>query len=93
MGSGTRFPKKYYLSVIMDLYNNEFISYNVRRMNDNYLVLNTLEKARNAIGNLSGILLHSYQGHQYTSNDYKKYITIHNILPSMSRKGNCIDNA
>ncbi|MGY6213471.1 IS3 family transposase [Cytobacillus firmus] len=86
-------PKKYYLSVIMDLFNNEIISYNVSRMNDNYLVLDTLEKARSAIDNLSGILLHSDQGHQYTSNDYKKYIATHNILPSMSRKGNCIDNA
>ena len=83
---------KYYLSVILDLFNNEVVSYQISRLNDNYLVLETLKKAK---GNqdITGVLLHSDQGHQYTSNAYHDLITTYKVKPSMSRKGNCIDNA
>ena len=84
--------KKFYLSVIQDLCNNEIISYNVSKINDNYLVIETLKKAREKY-DLTGVLIHSDQGHNYTSHEYNKFVTEHKMVPSMSRKGKCADNS
>ncbi|REJ28192.1 MAG: IS3 family transposase, partial [Caldibacillus debilis] len=40
-----------------------------------------------------GVLLHSDQGSQYTSRQYHQLLKAHHIIPSMSRRGNCLDNA
>lgn len=81
-----------YLSVIYDLFNNEVISHRISKRNDLRLVMETVKaavKKRDA----KGILLHSDQGFQYTSRQYHKLLQRYNIIPSMSRKGNCLDNA
>lgn len=85
--------KRLYLSVIVDLYNNEVISWHMSERNDNELVLTTLQKARRRYKSLQGILLHSDRGSQYTSHDYNRLIKRLGIVPSMSRAGNCLDNA
>jgi transposase InsO family protein len=87
--------KKLYLSVILDLYNNEVVSYHISERNDLNLVLNTLKKAINATKKreVKGLLLHSDQGFQYTSKRYNQTLKRYNIRISMSRKGNCLDNA
>jgi putative transposase len=60
--------------------------------NDMQLVLDTVKKAK---GNseVKGTLLHSDQGFQYTSRTFTNQLTEFNMRPSMSRKGNCWDNA
>ncbi|MFS0639256.1 IS3 family transposase, partial [Mesobacillus foraminis] len=84
--------QRLYLSAIKDLYNNEIVSYHVSRRNDLKLVIDTLKKAKKK-RNVKGILLHSDQGHQYTSHQYNKLLRKYKMQPSMSRKGNCWDNA
>jgi putative transposase len=81
-----------YLSVLLDLFNNEVVSYRISERNDLSLVLETVKaavKKRKA----KGVLLHSDQGHQYTSRQYHKLLSDSKITVSMSRRGNCLDNA
>jgi len=84
--------QKLYLSAIKDLYNNEVVAYQISRRNDYKLVLDTFKKAIKG-RNVKGILLHSDQGYQYTSHNYKQLLVKYKMKASMSRKGNCWDNA
>lgn len=84
--------QKLYLSVILDLYNNEIISYKISERNDLKLVADTVKEATKK-RDVKGLLLHSDQGFQYTSIRYNKLLKRYNIKQSMSRKGNCLDNA
>ncbi len=81
-----------YLSTIIDLYNNEIVAYKIGMSQDINLVLDTL---RDAIETRKpvGLLLHSDQGSVYTSYSYQKLAKEKGITTSMSRKGNCHDNA
>jgi len=82
-----------YLSAIKDLFNNEIVAYEIGERNDNELVLRTFSKAFAKQKDVTGLIVHSDQGFQYTSHAY------HDMLPkvgaqiSMSRRGNCLDNA
>ncbi|GED61543.1 IS3 family transposase [Brevibacillus formosus] len=82
-----------YLSAIKDLFNNEIVAYHMGVRNDNQLVLRTFQKALEKTKDVTGLIVHSDQGFQYTSHAY------HDMLPkvgaqiSMSRRGNCYDNA
>jgi len=58
------------------------------------LVLNALKNAVSRTKKLDcKVILHSDQGSQYSSYEYKMFTKQHNIIPSMSRRGNCYDNA
>ncbi|UJF32721.1 IS3 family transposase [Paenibacillus hexagrammi] len=87
------FDDRVYLSAIKDLWNGEIVAYHISNRNDNPLVLDTFRKAFKAHKDVSGLIVHSDQGSQYTSHAY------HDMLPkvgariSMSRRGNCYDNA
>lgn len=82
-----------YLSVILDLFNNEVLAYHFGLRNDNDLVLQTLKKARKKRKDATGVILHSDRGFQYTSRSYHDMLARFGWTPSMSRKGNCFDNA
>ena len=81
-----------YLSTILDLYNNEIIAYKVSDTQNAQLVLDTLEMACQK-RNTAGTILHSDQGAQYTSRAFQLTTKENGIITSMSRKGNCFDNA
>ncbi|WP_255472890.1 IS3 family transposase [Planomicrobium sp. CPCC 101079] len=81
-----------YLSTILDLYNNEVIAYKVSDTQDAQLVLDTLELACQK-RTTAGTILHSDQGAQYTSRAFQVKTKEKGIITSMSRKGNCFDNA
>ena len=81
-----------YLSTILDLYNNEVIAYKVSDTQNAQLVLDTLEMACRK-RNTAGTILHSDQGAQYTSRAFQVTAKENGIITSMSRKGNCFDNA
>ena len=57
------------------------------------LVIRCLKQARGRHSNPIGVLLHSDRGSQYCSNDYQELMRKYNFICSMSRKGNCWDNA
>jgi putative transposase len=81
-----------YLSTIMDLYNNEIVAYKISTKQDIQLVMDTLKEAVE-LRKPEGLMLHSDQGSVYTSNAYQNLAKEKGITTSMSRKGNCHDNA
>lgn len=81
-----------YLSTIMDLYNNEIIAFRISDNQRTELVLETLIEACNG-RETAGLTLHSDQGSQYTSYAFQNLAKEKGITTSMSRKGNCFDNA
>lgn len=86
--------KKIYLSAIMDIYNNELVTYRIGSQNTLGLVLRTVDKLISVKGSmLEGSLFHSDQGFQYTSNYTKDKLADSGIIQSMSRSGNPLDNA
>ena len=84
-----------YLSMIRDLYDNSIIAYKTGTSQTINLVLDTIRLAmrREKKKVAENLQLHSDQGFQYTSQAYFKLTQRYNITPSMSRRGNCYDNA
>lgn len=82
-----------YLSAIKDLYDGYIVSHIFQKNNSLELVLKTVKKAMDNEKVTDGLILHSDQGYQYTSQSYFALTKEYNITPSMSRRGNCWDNA
>lgn len=85
--------KRAYLSTIIDLETRNVVAYNISKRNDNELVINTLLKALENKNDPSGLILHSDQGSQYLSTEYRIICEANHITISMSRKGTPLDNA
>ncbi|KAF2517085.1 IS3 family transposase [Flavobacterium foetidum] len=85
--------KKLYLSPIIDLFNGEIISYELAERPVFNQVIMMLEKAFNKIPDNADLTLHSDQGWQYQMKQYQYLLKEKGIKQSMSRKGNCLDNA
>ena len=82
-----------YLSTILDLESRDVVAYRISHRNDNELVIGTLNEALKTKRNPNGLVLHSDQGFQYLSNEYRQICESNGILISMSRKGTPLDNA
>ena len=84
-----------YLSAIKDFASGEIVAWHTSQHLEMNIVLDTVKKMRNnpAIASLQNILIHSDQGFHYTNPEYIHMIKELNMVQSMSRKGNCIDNA
>ena len=83
-----------HLAVIIDLYSRKVIGRATDHRQTTPLVLRALQQAVHRIRKSDEkVILHSDQGSQYSSYDYKAFLKDHNIIPSMSRRGNCYDNA
>lgn len=82
-----------FLSTIMDLYNNEIVAYKLYNHQQTPLVIDTLEEALIKRNNPQGIIIHTDQGSVYTSYSYQNYLKKNHLVSSMSRRGNCWDNA
>lgn len=82
-----------FLSVIIDLCTREIVSYCVSKSIDTKLAIDTVKKLKMKYCDINGCLLHSDQGCTYTSKEFHKFIIENNFIRSMSRKGNCHDNA
>jgi putative transposase len=85
--------KKLYLSPIIDLFNQEIISYELRERPVFNQIVVMLKKAFTKIPNNTNLILHSDQGWQYQMKQYQQLLQQKGINQSMSRKGNCLDNA
>lgn len=85
--------KKLYLSPIIDMFNNEIISYNLSFSPNFNQVTDMLNKAFRKLNDQEKPLLHSDQGWQYRMEKYSDILDKNNVTQSMSRKGNCLDNA
>jgi transposase InsO family protein len=85
--------EKLYLSPILDLYNGEIIAYQTSRRPVFQMVTTMLKKAFGRLDDTDAPVLHSDQGWQYQMAAYRHELSSHQVTPSMSRKGNCLDNA
>jgi len=87
------FGTKLYLSPIIDLYNREIVSYNISEKANFLQVMDMLDNAFKRIPDNTSLILHSDQGWQYRMRRYQRRLQQKGIRQSMSRKGNCQDNA
>lgn len=87
------FGEKLYLSPILDLYNGEIIAYNFEKRPVYPLVSKMLDKAFKYLNEGDSPILHSDQGWHYQMGKYRQVLKNEGIIQSMSRKGNCYDNA
>ena len=85
--------KRLYLSTIIDLYDRHVVSYNISKFNDINLVMTTLNDAIKKEKDVHGLIIHSDQGFQYTSYQYKAVCESNGITISMARKGTPLDDA
>lgn len=82
-----------YLAVILDLYSRAVVGWSMNKRMTTDLVQEALMMALWRRGAVKGLLLHSDRGSQYASVDYQRLLKKNSIVCSMSRKGNCYDNA
>lgn len=88
-GGGT----KLYLSPVVDLYNDEVVAYSISRSPNMKMVLEMLAGLEGRLDGEGAPLLHSDMGWQYQMPAYRLALERMGIVQSMSRKGNCLDNA
>jgi transposase InsO family protein len=84
---------KLYLAAILDLFSRFVVGWAVSAINDRHLTLNALERALRRRCPAAGLLHHSDRGSTYASADYQDVLEGHGITCSMSRTGDCYDNA
>lgn len=85
--------KKLYLSPILDLFNGEIISFTLAERPQLKPILDMVKKVKKQRNSSNATILHSDQGWHYQMKQYQQILTDKNIEISMSRKGNCLDNA
>ncbi len=84
---------KLYLAVIIDLFSRFVVGWALSALNDRHLTIRALDMALRRRCPGVGLLHHSDQGSTYASEDYQRVLDEHGITCSMSRRGNCYDNA
>ena len=82
-----------YLAVLLDLYSRKIIGWAMSDQNNKQLVANALDMALERRQPRSGVIHHTDRGSIYGSDDYRSKLTASGLIPSMSRKGDCYDNA
>lgn len=84
---------KLYLAVILDLFARFVVGWALSARNDRHLVMKAMDMAIRRRRPQAGLIFHSDQGSPYASEDHQKLLAAHGIVSSMSRRGNCYDNA
>ena len=87
------FGEKVYLSPILDLHSSDLVSFVISDRPVLSVVMNMLDAAARQLPPGTAPILHSDQGWQYQHKHYQKKLADYGIIQSMSRKGNCLDNA
>jgi putative transposase len=82
-----------FLAAVVDLYSRFVVGWALSAVNDRQLVIRALEMALRRRCPEAGLMHHSDQGSPYASEDYQNVLGAHGITCSMSRRGNCYDNA
>ena len=82
-----------FLAVVIDLFSRQVIGWSMQPKMHVDLVLNALVMAVWRRKPKNEVIVHSDQGSQYTSSDWQTFLELHNLVCSMSRRGNCYDNA
>ena len=82
-----------YLCVLIDLYSRRVIGWSMSKSLQREIVLQALLMAVWKRRPDNAVIIHSDQGTQYGSDDWQKFCTVHGLIQSMGRRGNCYDNA
>ena len=82
-----------YLCAVEDLYSRRIIGWSMSAKIDSRLVVNAIQMAIECRRPGPGLVVHSDRGSQYCSDHYQRLLQLHQLRCSMSRKGNCYDNA
>jgi putative transposase len=82
-----------YLAVILDLYSRRVVGWAISERLERGVALDALQMALSDRQPPQGLLHHSDRGSQYASHEYQQLLAAHGVMSSMSRKGNCWDNA
>ena len=82
-----------YLAVILDLFSRQVIGWVMSTKNNTELVQDALTMAMRRRGKVKDVIVHSDQGSTYASGDYQRQLNDNQLRCSMSRKGECLDNA
>ena len=82
-----------YLATVMDLYSRKIVGWSMSKSNTIEMISAALNMAIEQRGKIKGVILHSDRGVQYASAEYQNLMQQYGIVCSMSRKGNCWDNA
>ena len=82
-----------FLAVVMDLYSRQVVGWSTGSRIDTQLALDALHMAIWRRRPRGMVVVHSDQGCQFTSHEWQRFLASHNLEPSMSRRGNCHDNA
>ena len=82
-----------YLSVIIDLFSRQVVGWSMSKRMEKKLVMDSLRMAIWRRRPNPGVIFHSDRGSQYCSNDFQKMLKSNGMISSMSRRGNCWDNA
>jgi putative transposase len=82
-----------YLCAVMDLYSRKIVGWSLQTRMTTDLALDALNQTIWKRNPEAGLILHSDQGSQFGSYDWVNFLKTHGIQPSMSRRGNCYDNA
>ena len=85
--------RRIYLSGIMDMHSKELIAHTVSFSPNMKLIMRMIKSAFRLTGNPKGVIIQSDQGWQYRHISYKRFLKRMKAVQSMSRKGNCLDNA
>ena len=82
-----------YLAVVLDLFSRQVVGWSMNSRMDRELAINALLMAVWRRNPSSSVIVHSDQGSQYSSHDWQAFLKANNLEASMSRRGNCYDNA
>ena len=82
-----------FLAVVLDLFSRQVIGWSMQSRMEADLVMKALLMAVWRRQPKAEVIVHSDQGSQYTGYDWQDFLKAHNLVPSMSRRGNCHDNA
>ena len=85
--------RKAFLSPILDMCDGEILAYSITEVANLEMVINMLDQMYENVDLPEGVVLHSDQGWHYQHAAYQNSLKKHGIIQSMSRKGNCLDNA
>lgn len=82
-----------YLAVVLDLFSRKIIGWSMQPNMSKDIVIKALLMAVWRRNPKQEVIVHSDQGSQYASCDYREFLSANNLVPSMSRRGHCLDNA
>ena len=85
--------EKVYLSPVLDMFNNEILSYSISTSPNFLQTKEMLKGLFERLPKTAIPILHSDQGWQYQMKEFQRLLKEHNVTQSMSRKGNCLDNS